>query len=308
MKTTHSLDRHLSIARAAALTVLAGIIAGCSAEEADETVTPRIEVTNQRLSAATVTTINGTYGAACDGRSIQGTDTWTVVLADAEASTLSVRKNDTDCELTVTSLAAGSTFIAAPAITLGTSWKLTASAFATDGGPLAFYGNGMISSTAFADDPTISILVSDDTSAAQAPDKSANFATQTAEVSAAAVPASDYTVSFADFNIEKDVNHVVQSVSGYAQLVEGLILGEDYAIHHGSLTGASTFEEVDAAYDGAAVSGLLTSLTTLQLPATAFGLHDPAVDLDDEIYRTVIIRNTDDGVSSYQLILVRFTP
>jgi hypothetical protein len=47
-------------------------------------------------------------------------------------------------------------------------------------------------------------------------------------------------------------------------------------------------------------------LTSLRLPATAFNLVSK--DLDTTTQRTVIIRNTVEAVSSYELVLVTFTP
>jgi len=202
---------------------------------------------------------------------------------------------------------AGGAFIGAPAIALDTTdtYKGSASAFAKDAQPLAFYGNAKISALAFADF-TISVLVSDAPNASDEGDKGASFVTQTATVSASTVPASDYTVSFASFGVAKDANNVVQSVSGSAQFTAGTVAGQDYAIYEGALTGSSALADVDAAFAGAATTGLLSDLTTLQLPASGFGLV--SVDLDTNPQRTMIIRNTDQGVSSYQLMLITFIP
>ena len=136
----------------------------------------------------------------------------------------------------------------------------------------------------------------------------ADQATVAAEVGGALVgrvPASNYTLDFRAFTLTKDVNNVVLSESGYAQLVAAGVLGQDYAIYEGALTNTSLLVEIEAAYDDAATRGLLSALTALQLPATGFGLS--MVDLDTRTERTVIIRNTNDGVSSYQLLLVTFS-
>jgi len=290
--------------------VIAALTTGCSSAE-DDSVRPKIEVLNRTasaLSAEAVTAINGTYGVDCDGRASDGTDPWTFVIGDANASTLTVRKNDANCALTITSLVADGTFIATPAITLGTTWQATASAFAEEGEATEFYGNAMISSTAFSDDPTISVIVSDSPNVSDAGEKEADFAVQSASFDLDTVAAPNYTISFSGFSLEKDVNSVVQSVSGHAQLAEDSVAGQDYAIHLGELTSASSLGAIEAAYAGAASTGPLSALTSLEIPATEFGLMSPAVDLDGGVKRTVIIRNTTEGVSAYQLLVVTFTP
>jgi hypothetical protein len=284
--------------------------AGCSVS-ADDTVGAHVDVvdrTRSALSAASITSITGTYGGDCDGRDALGTDGWTVSLSGGPAvDELSVRKNDSDCVLTIRNIVtAGATFIGAPSIALDTAYKGSASAFAESGQGLAFYGNAKISSLSFSSNFTISMLVSDAPNASAEGDKAASFATQTGTVSAGTVPASDYTVSLASFSVAKDVNNVVQSVAGFAQLTEGAAAGQDYAIHEGALTGSSTIAEIDAAFAGAATTGTLSALTTLQLPASGFGLV--GADLDTSTQRTLILRNTVAGVSSYQLLLITFVP
>ena len=67
---------------------------------------------------------------------------------------------------------------------------------------------------------------------------------------------------------------------------------------------ASSLEDVEAAYHSAGTTGLLSTLTLLQLPAAWFDLV--GLNLDTTTARTVIIRNTDQSVSSYQLLVVTF--
>lgn len=135
---------------------------------ADDSITARarlIDRTRTALSAASVTAITGTYSGSCNGRAVGGTDTWTVSLSGGPANDeLSVRKDDTDCVLTLTSIiTADGTYIGTPAIALDATdaYSTSASTFALAGGPLAFYGNAKISSLTFAEDFTISILFSD---------------------------------------------------------------------------------------------------------------------------------------------------
>lgn len=286
--------------------------AGCTAEGGDS-VTPRVDLINQTkgaLSAASITSITGTYGADCDGRAGAGTDTWTVSISGGPAGNeLSVRKNDANCILTLRNIiTAGGTFIAASPMALDTTdtYEGSASAFALSAGPLAFYGNAKINALTFAANFTITLLVSDAPGATDEGNKAATFATQSGTVSAGTVPASNYTLSLTSFGLTKDVNNVVQSVSGFAQLSAGSATGQNYAVYEGALTGSSTLAQVETAYSGATTTGLLSALTTLQLPASGFGLA--GADLDSTTQRTIILRNTDQGVSSYQLLLITFIP
>lgn len=303
-KLSHA--RTLVLASFAALTALPG----CAAEDSD--VKPRVEVidrTRSALSAGSVAAVNGTYGSTCSGRNVDGSDPWTIDLGNPANTTLSVRKNDADCVLTIVSLtAAGETFAGAPAIALDTenAYEPSASSFAVEGGPLAFFGNAKISSLAFAADFTITVLVSDDPAASDSGNKGADYATQSATAESNAVPAPSYAISYTGFTVIKDVDNVVQSVGGGAQLTAGGVAGQEYAIHEGWLDGASSFADVDAAFAAAAKKGALSSLDGLVLPASDFALV--GLDLDSAPKRTVILKNTMDGVASYQLLAVTFTP
>ncbi len=293
----------------ALLSIIAAATLATACSSADDSVTPKLEIinhTSSALSADAITAVNGTYGDACDGRASDGSDTWTFAIGNPAGTTLSVRKNDADCVLTIKSLVAGGTFIATPDIPLTAAWKATASAFAESSQPIAFYGNAMISSTTFASDPTISVLVSDSPNASTPSEKSADFVTYSSNVSTETVPASSYALDLDSFDVAKDANSVVQSVAGYAQLTQGAVAGQDYAIYDGALTGSSTIEEIEAAFASAQAKGALASLTSLQLPASDFALA--GVDLGTRPQRTIIIRNTDRAVSSYQLLLITFKP
>jgi hypothetical protein len=309
-----SISNHstLSFAFLLALASIGGGASGCTVQT-DASVRPRLEVidrTKNAFSAASITSITGTYGTACDGRSALGTDAWTLSVSGGPAGNeLSVRKNDTDCVLTIDSVVtAGATFIGTPAIALDAAdaYAASASAFAEDGEAVAFYGNAKVSALSFATDFTISFLASDATTASDEGDKGATFATESGSLSGGTVAASDYTIDLGSFGVAKDVNNVVQSVSGYAQLAEGSSTGQDYAVYAGALTGASTLIQVEAAWAAPVSTGSLSGLTSLQLPASGFGLS--GVDLDTSPQRTIIIRNTDQGVSSYQLMLITFVP
>jgi len=297
--------------RRTALFSVAGLALALSGCGTGSDVGPRVELINNTQSALTagsIQSLTGTYGATCNGRNAAGTDPWTASLTGGPAADeLSVRLNDADCILTFNRVVStDGVYIGNPAIVLNTAdtYKPTASAFALAAGPLDFYGNAKISSLLFASDFTLTLLVSDTPALTQGT-KQATTATVSATVVVNTVPAPNYTVLFTPFELEVDVDNVVQLVSGYAQLAAGSVVGLDYAVYQGALTGASTVSEIEAAF-AASTPALLSSLTTLQVPATGFGLI--ASDLDASTKRTIIIRNLVSGVSSYQLLLITFIP
>jgi hypothetical protein len=299
----------LSITALVSLVGLTAMSAGCSSSS-DGDVAARLEIINKTssaLSTGAITSVTGTYSAACSGRAAGGTDGWTVDMVTPHNTNLSVRKNDSDCILTVRNIVtADGTFIGNPAIALDTSYQASGSAFAKAANPLAFYGNAKISASTFGADFTITLLVSDDasgTDAGTAP--TAGFATQSGSVSnSSTVPAPAYLLTFGDMTVTKDADNVVDSTGGFAQLgTEGGVEGEDYAVVEGDMSGA-TYAAVHAAYTSAATKGTLASLENDQLPSSAFGLE--TADLDTPTYRTVIIRHKVSGVSSYQYFSVLF--
>lgn len=286
---------------------LAFISTGCGSEG---DVGSRVEVINRTqsaLSAASILSLTGTYGGLCNGRAVAGTDTWTASVTGGPAvNELSVRMNDDDCVLTFNNVVtAGGSFIGNPAITMDVAdtYQGAASEYALAAGPLAFYGNAKISSLLFASDFTLTLLVSD--TALTETTKAASFATVSATVLASNVAAPNYSVLFTPFDLEVDVNNVVQFVGGYAQLGAGSQAGLDYAIYQGPLTVDSTLPEIETAF-AASNPDLISNLTTLQLPAADFGVL--TADLDTSTQRTVIIRNVVEGISSYQLLLITFIP
>lgn len=303
-------NRKLSLSSVASVLALVGIAAfagGCSSETGGETVGATLTVldrSSSALAAGTITSINGTYGSACGGHNANGLDTWSLA---AGATTLAVAKNDTDCVLTIANIVtAGATYAGTPAIALDTSnaWEATPSVFAADG-EASFYANAKISALTFSANFGITLLVSD-TQAAASSNKAAAFGTVNGSVTSSTVPAPDYTISMSGMDIEKDADAVVVAATGFAQLGEEAVAGQDYAVHLGSLTSASTIQEMSAAFAGATSTGTLASLTTLQVPASMFELV--GLDLDTSTVRTVIVRNLVDGVPSYQLFTITFTP
>jgi hypothetical protein len=289
---------------------LAPGLTGCTLSTAF--VRPLVEIvgrTEAGLSAASVTKLGGTYSAACAGRSAAGTERWTFVRSGAGTTDLNVARNDSDCVLTLTDVTtADGTYTASPSLPLDATdtYQASASAFALPSASIAFYGNAKIDALSFANDFTVTLSVSDTLSASNAGTRSASYATQNASVVVATVAAPNDTSSFASFAVSKDANNVVLSATGYAQLTAGSVPGQDYAIYNGTLNAASTLVDVLLAYTLASEKHTLASLTSLQIPASQFALG--GTTLTSGVTRTIIVRNTVVAVTSYQLILVTFTP
>ncbi len=131
-------------------------------------------------------------------------------------------------------------------------------------------------------------------------------------VSSGTIPpsASDYAISFAPLEVRKDADHLVETVEGYAELTAGGIEGETYAIVAAALDASTPLATIVTTFntpEQRIAYGLLADLNPpLQLAASSFGLA--GLDLDDVPVRTVIIEHTADGVPSYQLVKVTFTP
>jgi hypothetical protein len=159
------LPSRLQIPTAARATLLgcALVLAGC--EEVDEVrAFVDLDEMTEPVMAASLLSINGTYGTgvtACAGHA--SNEAWSLEIAAGASLAhpeLSVVLNDTTCVLTVTSLVADQTYPAAPAFTLTTSYKVTASKFTF--GAVSFYANALLNSAAFANDFAVTVLASND--------------------------------------------------------------------------------------------------------------------------------------------------
>ena len=111
---------------------------------------------------------------------------------------------------------------ATPAILLTTSYQATPSAFV---GTVDFYANAKLSAVTFAGNFVLTIPFSDDPKLATA-DNFARFSVVVATVTAAAVPAPDYTLDVNGLLVLTDIDDVVQSVSGTAGLTAGGVAGQ----------------------------------------------------------------------------------
>jgi hypothetical protein len=299
------MSRHIRYT--AAITALIPISAlavtggGCSAP-VDETVSPSTELidrSSQALTASTLQWANGTY-TTCTTRS----GNWSARISGVAAMdypALTVVKNDTNCQLTLTQLVGASPY-AGTAIALGASYAGTGSAFSTflaDGAvnPVLFYTNAKITPTGYATDFALSILVSDNLADSSGP-TSATYATVTSSGNtAAAVPAPNYTVGFGSLAITTDVNQAVQTATGTVALTAGSQAGETYVVDTNQSLGA-TFAAIDTAYGLGTPVAVATTIAVASFTLGAATL--PTI-------RNVIVLHTANSVKSYQVIRITFT-
>lgn len=272
------------------------LVTGCENAESGD-VGGRTVVFDHRtqdLLGSDLASANGSYGAGCTNR----TGSWSLEIASGatlDHDALSVVRNDTTCVLTLTELrlADNSLVTATPALTLGTSYQASASAF---GSPAAFYANAKLSAASFASDFVLTLLFSDDSDLVSG-DHTATFAVQTATVSAQAVDAPDYMLDVSGLVLQTDTNDVVQTATGSALLTAGSATGTRYAVVDAD--GLTSYEDVDTAYLAATSAAIASSI-----PASAFALVSD--DLTTAQTRTLIIANVANGVRSYQVFEVTF--
>jgi hypothetical protein len=216
--------------------------------------------------------------------------------ATLDNDALSVVRNNTACALTLTELrTTGGLVTATPSFTLSTSYQGSASSF---GSPIEFYANARADSLSFADDFVLTVLYSDDSELASG-DNTATFTFQTASVSTVSVDAPDYTLDVSGLLVQTDVDDVVQSASGSAELTEVSVTGTTYVVVDAS--DLDTYAELDAAYLGAT-----SAVFTTSIPASDFSLVGD--DLTTPQVRTLIIANISGGVRAYQAFEITFNP
>jgi hypothetical protein len=263
-----------------------------------------IEQSSAALSIGSMQWANGTYGAGCVARS----GGWSLRIsgsATMDDPALSVVKNNTACALTLTSIEADQSYTGTPAIILGTSLAGSASSFApTSGGALAFYANAVLSSASFASDFVVTILYSDDPNL-KTGSVTSGYAVVAATSTATDINSPDYTINLASFVVQVDVNYIVQSASGTANLIDGSIAGTSYFVDQGTLGASPTFEELDTAYNAASPAPTSITGADPQVAAAAFGLV--GVDLSSPAHGTIVIRRLVSGVPSYETFRIAFS-
>jgi hypothetical protein len=252
--------------------------------------------TTSALLIGDLESANGTYGALCSHRA----GNWSVEIkagAPLDYPALTVLLNDTSCVLTLTSLhtTLGGIIAAAPAIVLTTSFTPVASAF---GAPVEFYANARLSSVSFASDFVLDVLFSDDPNLATAVN-TAQFIVVVATATAAAVPAPDYSLTAAGLLVRTDVNDVVQTVTGTADLTPGSVSGQTYVV--ADAANLFSYSAIEAAYLAGTIKALVLAIPAVELTLVGQDLTVPEV-------RTLIVANTQNGFTSFQAFEITFNP
>ncbi|MBX3203728.1 MAG: thrombospondin type-1 domain-containing protein [Labilithrix sp.] len=305
------MKRSVVCLRALALVSLAGAAyaaAGCSTANDEDTVSPDLGVVNRSRSALVgeVKSIDGVYGAGCAGHTEN--EAWSAAAvpdAPLAHAALRVRRSDASCTLKLTHVrSALGDFAASPAIALSGSYS-AASAF-NDSAQTAvdFYGSAKLGDPTFASNFSIDLLFIDPTNdgdpAVQYPDGYEHSFT----VTEGDVPAPDFGFSTSDHTLLTDEHDVVTTSSGYLQLALNNHSAQTYAVVHGLLTHGMSPAEVASQIQSAPHSGALSA--PYRIPASALDLV--GADLTHGVSRSIILRNTDQGVSSYQVLRIKFVP
>lgn len=276
----------------------------------DASVLPRVNLidkTTQPLSLGSFLEINGQYGSGCTSR----TGNWSIGMGGFSQLTntaLTVVKNDIGCSLSASSLRVGasmsnSLYLPPSAVSLGSSYLSSAVSFATlAGGTPDFYGNLRIQpDLSFASDFTLNVVYSDDPSLLTS-SAIATYSVQSATATSGSVAAPDYSLDMSTLLFQVDAGKVVQSVSGTASLTSVTIAAQHFVVSTTDLGTSPSFADVDAEYrSGTAVS---LSGTDPTISYTYFGLG--AVDLTTSAVRTLILANTSNGTTSYEVFQVTF--
>jgi hypothetical protein len=261
----------------------------------------QLEINTAALTAPELESANGTFGLGCTDR----VGAWSLEIAPGatlDNAPLSVVKNNEECELTLTSfIANGEEHLADPPFIMTSAYQSPSSAFSIVAGPIEFYGNAYLSSLAFDDDFVVHLLYSDDPNKGSA-SNTASYAVQSASVEAEGVPSPNYELDMGPMLLEVDSDNIVQTATGNATFTNGTVIGQDYVILT-SMSADPTYAEIHDAFTNGTQVGVPEF--DFVIPADEFFLVSE--DLSAPIVRYVIVANTVEGVSSYQLYTVTFS-
>jgi hypothetical protein len=291
--------RNLSIVTLMSALVLAAGASGCSGPEVLEANAETIDKTQQPLAIGALLSVNGAYEAGCTDRS----GSWSIEIdpgATLDNPALSVIKNDTACQLTVTSLVADDEYFADPEITLASSYQISASAFSVAGAapPVAFFANAKMNPADFSANFAVTILYSDDQNAASAANN-ASYAEWIASALGDQVAAPDYA-TVDNMSVSTDADGMVTAASGSVNLTDGSVTGERYFVDLGTLPGSPSYEDVEALFSGASSTAIAGADPSIGV--ASFGLSGQTLP----VVRTLIIRHMESGVASFQTFKVTF--
>jgi hypothetical protein len=263
----------------------------CSGDDTAQGSGKAINRTTHALTSGEVSSVNGTY-SGCRNRS----GSWSIRIGGLIAldnPQLSVILNDTACALTMTALhTTAGVIAAAPSIPLTASYSGVPSAFNS---PIEFYADAKLSSLAFAANFDLTVLYSDDLRRTTASNIAA-LVVVTSAATSVSVPAPDYTLNVDGLALMTDVNDVVQSATGTADLTAVSVAAQTYVVVNAA--GLFTYAAINTAY----LAG--SAAFTANVPAVNFALV--GTDLTGQQVRTLIVANTSNGVRAYQAFQVTF--
>jgi hypothetical protein len=295
--------RGLSGARVAlALALAAGLptAAGCGSSD----LTPNVVLVDHTiapLSLGALNAINGTYGAGCIGR----TGSWSSAIGaysgGLENAQLSVVKANSACVLTLTSVLIGSTkYDPASTVNLSGSYSNTAVAYTAEGETaIAFYGNLKLSDATYSSSFSISLLFSDDPTAASAGSPQADYKYNSIGSTQSNVVPTDYTVDGSSVGVLTDADKVISDVSGSIDLTDGTVTGQNYVISSASLGSSPSFDTIDTAY--LAGTPVTISGSNPSIAASALGLVGTSL-ATVSAKREVIVAHIVSNTRAYQVI------
>jgi len=296
--------RHGGTGRVAAALALSVLVLGCGGEESVSpstvVVTESTRASALSFAAGDLQSVNGTYGAGCTDRS----GGWSLLIQDEAAlvyPALSVVKGNTECVLTMTSIVGTEEYEATPPLALADAFKATASAFGTATEPVLFYGNGHLSASTFTADFVVHILYSS-TSNPGTGENGAQYAVQSGSVAAESVPAPDYTIDMDAMLVETNNSKIVETATGTANLFDGTVTGQSWVIVT-SLPATPDYSDVDDAFKAGSATEFAPGADPT-IPAAAFGIIGE--DLTLSTVRYLIISNTVNSVSSYEVLTITF--
>jgi len=121
-------------------------------------------------------------------------------------------------------------------------------------------------------------------------------------VSESTVPAPDFGFSTSDLTLLTDDNNVVTTSSGYIQLILHIHAAQAFAVVPGPLSGETSPDDLARQMKSAKRSGALSSPFRID----AANLDLIGVDLTNGATRSIILRNTDEDESAYQVLRLDF--
>lgn len=278
-----------------------------------------VDRTTQPLSVGEIVTINGTYGANCDGRTENAA--WVLAVgggAGGVTSNLSILQGDTDCTISVTGLtatidSATVTYTAATAIVLATPADQAAQDYDpgnvrafSSGTSVGFYGNARRQQSggaltihfAFSNDPTFS---------SEEPVEVGPAATFTVTGTGDPIPAPNYTLAAPGDGVPLgfEYNGGEFAVTGSSVLtgtLTGGLVFDGYVVTLDELDNESSFEEVHTAYTGGTAEDDAAEPITGTLLTGLLAEEEPGAVV------SIIVRaeHTDSGVYTYQVFQLRF--